>query len=350
MIKMNKMDVAIVGSGRATRELHLPYFKEIKECDVVALCDPQLEWTKKVAQQFNVPKVYLTLREVLENEKIDVVSICSIPPNHLSDVLTAFEFGCHVLLEKPMAISMEEVAKMKAAQEAAGKLLTVVHNYKFTTGIQQALKMIREGTIGDVLRIHSNWMRVVDKDRMASVPDHWSHKLKGGRWAETLPHNIYIMYQMVGQMSLKSVQAKKVGEGHPWLESDEVSIVLEHGRGYAEIQLSGNAKVGNGDFVITGSKGSLICNYGVARVLHANVPAGVVLQDNVQLGKALVQLPLRKFRHAPATSDASGHRRVIRGFADEVLKGASPLTPWEEAYQTMYLVDQIGAEIEGQVK
>lgn len=344
------MNIAIVGSGRATRELHLPYFKEIKECEVVALCDPQLEWTKKVAQQFNVPKVYSTLREVLENDKIDVVSICSIPPNHLSDVLTAFEFGCHVLLEKPMAMNMDEVMKMKVAQEKAGKVFSVVHNYKFTTGIKQALKMIREGTIGDVLRIHSNWMRVVDSDRMASVPNHWSHKLKGGRWAETLPHNIYIMYQMVGEMSLKSVQAKMVGEGHSWLRSDEVSIVLEHELGYAEIQLSGNAKVGNADFVVTGSKGSIICNHGVARVLHANVPAGVVLQDNVQLGKTLVQLPLRKFRRTPAMSDASGHRRVIQGFVNEVLSGAPPLTPWEEAYHTMELVYKIGEEIEKQVK
>nr|QNO54473.1 inositol 2-dehydrogenase/D-chiro-inositol 3-dehydrogenase [Methanosarcinales archaeon ANME-1 ERB7] len=344
------MKIAIVGSGRAARELHLPYFKEMEECEVVALCDPQVEWTRKVAHQFNVPNVYPTLREALENEKINAVCICSIPQNHLDEVLTAFEFGCHVLLEKPIAMNMDEVKKMKIAQEKAGKVFSVVHNYKFMPGIQQALKMIGEGTIGDVLHIQSMWMTVVDNDRMASQPDHWSHKLKGGRWAEALPHPIYNMYQMVGAMSLKSVHAKMVGDGHEWFCADEVAIVLDYPRGYANIQLSANTKVKHGDIIVTGSKGSLICNYGTARILHASVFPGMVLHDNLQLSKALIRLPLRKFQHTPAMSDVSGHKRVIRGFVNEVLRGALPLTPWEEAYHTMELVDKIGEEIEKQVE
>jgi len=346
------INVAIVGSGRATRELHLPYFKEVQECNVLALCDPQVEWTRKLAHEFDVPSVYPTLREALEKENIDAVSICSIPQNHLDDVLTAFEFGCHVLLEKPMAMNMEEVEKMKAAQEASGKVFSVVHNYKFTSGIQQALRMIRDGVIGDILRIQSRWMTVVEKDRMASQPDHWSHRLKGGRWAEALPHPIYNMYQMVGGMNLKSVHAKMVGAGHEWFHADEVAIVLEYPQGYAEIQLSANTKVKHGDILITGSKGSLICSYGAAEVLHAGTSMNprAVLHNNIELGGRAVRHVLQRFKKGSSNqAGGSGHRRVVRGFVDEILNGAAPVTPWEEAYTTMYLVDKIGAEIEKQV-
>jgi predicted dehydrogenase len=340
------INVAIVGSGRAARELHLPFFKATGECNVVALCDPQLDWTRELARKFDVPKVYPTLREALEKERIDAVSVCSIPQNHLNDVLTAFEFGCHVLLEKPMAMNMDEVNEMKRAQEAAGKLLTVVHNFKFSPGIQKALEIIKLGTIGNILRIHANWMRSPESDRMGSVPDHWSHKLKGSRWAETLPHPIYIMYQMVGEMSLKSVQAKMVEPKHAWLKSDEVSITLEHKRGYADIQLSANIAGGNEDIIITGSKGSLICNYGTARLLCTNIKPVIVLHDNVELFKRAIKQILRKLRPLHRKSQISGHKKVIKGFVDEIIKGVPPLTSWEEAYTTMDLVYKIGEVIE----
>lgn len=349
MVEM-RLKIAIVGSGRAARELHLPYFKEMEECEVVALCDPQVEWTKKLAQQFNVPEAYPTLREALENEGVDAVSICSIPQNHLDDVLTAFEFGCHVLLEKPMAMNMEEVGKMKAAQEKAGKVLSVVHNFKFFPGIQQALEMIKGGVIGEVLRIQSNWMNAVDNDRMLSQPDHWAHKLKGGRWAETLPHPIYILYQMVGETSLKWVHAKRVNQKYTWIGADEVAITLEYERGYAEIQLSANTKIFNGNTIVIGSKGSLICNYETARVLHAGISPGMVLHDNVQLSKKMIRRLFQKFKCAPDAPTRIGHRTVVQGFVNEVLKGAQPITPWEEAYHTMELVDKIGEEIERQVR
>lgn len=344
------INVAIVGSGRAARELHLPYFKEIAGCKVVALCDPELEWTKQLAQKHGVEKVYPNLGEALKNEKLDVVSVCSIPQQHLEDVRAALSSGCHVLLEKPMAMDMTEVKKMKEAQEASGKVLTVVHNYKFTQGIQQALSMIRSGLIGDILRIYATWMVKVEGDRMLSVPEHWSHKLKGGRWGETLPHLIYILYQMVGKMKVKSVQAKKVAQIDPWIRADEVSIALEHNHGYAEIELSANTNTRRLDFVVISTKGAILCDYGAANQLYSVMPPGVVIKEDIRLVRATAQAVLQKVRPTATAYGPTGHRKVVRGFVDEVLKGAPSLTPWDEAYHTMELVDKIGEGIDSQVK
>lgn len=344
------MKVAIVGSGRASKELHLPNFKANKECEIVALCDPAIDWTKKLAAEFGVPKVYPNLRECLQSEKIDAVSICSIPPNHLADVKTAFESGCHVLLEKPMALDIDEAKQMKAAGEKAGKVFTVVHNYKFTPGITQAISTIKSGEIGKVLRIQSNWQKSAENDRMAKTPDHWSLKLKGSRWAETLPHNVYILYNMVGPLKLRSASAKLVNPKHAWLRCDEVSVTLEHENGYADIELSGNNKAGNGNFVVTGTKGTLVSNYDTMHMEHMYVTPKMAIQCNAALAKSAVGKVAGKLGKGAAGGDHSGHRTVINGFVDEVLHGAKPLTPWDEAFHTMEIVDQIGEAIERQLK
>jgi len=349
------VNIIVVGSGRAATELHIPHYQAIPDCHVVALCDPAIEWTRQVADRLGIPSVYESLDEALRKEKADAVSICSIPMNHLSDVKTALAHGCHVLLEKPAAMNLDEMRQMETAQQAAGRVLSVVHNCKFMPGVQQALEMIKQGLIGDVIHVQGKWMTVVGKDRMASEPDHWAHKLKGGRWAETLPHHVYILYQMVGRMEVKSVHAKQAGKGHDWLRPDEVEIVLEHEAGYAELLCSANMTVGYNDITVIGSESVLLCDYlRAGYIRHVDPPPTPrrVLRQNLELGKNLSLALLRRLGLAPMLSvwSGTGHEMVIRGFLDEIREGAPPLTSWEEAYHTMEIVDIIGTEIERQVE
>jgi predicted dehydrogenase len=206
------------------------------------------------------------------------------------------------------------------------------------------MAMIKGGAIGDVLHVRSNWLRQVETDRMASAPGHWSNELKGGRWAEPLPHNVYIAYQLLGKMKVRSVQTKTVSASHPWLRPDELEVVLEHERGYADILLSANVKASNSDIMITGSRGSVICDYGTARALSARVSVKNLISDNAAVGKRVTGPLLRKL--SQNTDDPTGHRSIIQGFVNEAMRGSLPLTPWEEAYHTMEIVDEICARIE----
>ena len=326
------LNVVVCGCGKAGKN-HIRKFSSISDVNVIAVCDKDPNYAKKVAEELNVPNAYGTLEETLKKEeKIDAVSICSIPQDHLKDVETAFKYNCHVLCEKPIAMNMDEVKKMKKASEKAGKIFSVVHNHKFSPMIKEGVKKVKNGAVGDVLRISYWEMRNAEKDRMA-VKDHWCHDLKGGRFGETLPHMIYTMYQMVGELKVISVDAKLVGKKHPWLGADEATVLLEHKNGYAEIHLSENTgNLSIGDMLVSGTNGAIMCTNGEVKNLFANEKG--------------VGAAIKALKGGQKVSGPDSHDIIIKGFVKEVTEGAESLVPWEEAYHTMDLVDQIGAEID----
>ena len=305
--------------------------------------DSNEEYAKSVAQEMNIPKAYSSLKEMLKKEKIDAISICSIPQDHLKDSITAFENGCHVLLEKPIAMNMEEVKKIKKAQEKAGKILSVVHNSRFYPGIREGINLVKEGKIGDVLHVTFYEMKPINIDRMA-VPNHWSLELKGGRLSETIPHKIYTLYQLVGKMKVKSVETKLMNKDHAYMGIDEATITLEHDKGFSEYYMSEhNGKTVFADMVIAGTNGAIICNGREAHILNEK-------KDSSPISNML-DVMFKSFRKTkPINPGIEGHHQIVQGFVNEILKDAEPLVSWEEAYHTMEIVDKIGEQIDSQLK
>ena len=92
---------------------------------------------------------------------VDAVSICTPPGTHRDIAIAALEAGCHVLLEKPMALSLQECDEIMAAADRHGKVLSVVVQSRYISGIRNAIHMVQSGDYGRNLysRIHSVWYR-----------------------------------------------------------------------------------------------------------------------------------------------------------------------------------------------
>src|SRR5919108_5134820 len=101
-----RLRVGIVGGGAITQVAHLPVLKKLKTIEVLAICDTDLPKARALADRFGVKDAFDDIEELLRFETLDAVVICS--PNHLheSHIQAALSANLHVLVEKPLTMSM----------------------------------------------------------------------------------------------------------------------------------------------------------------------------------------------------------------------------------------------------
>ena len=124
---MKKWRVGIIGVGGIFNGAHREHYLKDGRLEVVALCDIIEERAVECRDGFFPDaKVYTDFNELLKDETIDSVDICT--PNYLHSIIAvaAFKAGKHVFCEKPDAVNVEEVMKMNDAAKAAGKTLMVM--------------------------------------------------------------------------------------------------------------------------------------------------------------------------------------------------------------------------------
>ena len=156
---MKKLKIAIIGTGGIAKYSHLPAFAKMENIEVVALCDIKPEKAQKLAHEYKISKIYENYKDVLELEEIDAVDICT--PNYLHSIITvdAFAKGKHVFCEKPDAVNVEEVVKMKEASEKAEKVLMVMRNNRYWDSSKYMKKFIEAGKAGEIYAGRCGWQR-----------------------------------------------------------------------------------------------------------------------------------------------------------------------------------------------
>ena len=157
---MAKWRVGIIGNGGICKGAHLEEYLNDDRIEVVALCDIIEERAQFLKDNyFPDADVYTDYKELLKDESIDSVDICT--PNYLHSIIAvaAFEAGKHVFCEKPDAVSVEEALRMDAAAKKAGKTLMIMRNNRFVAPSQYAKKYIDAGKMGEIYCGRCGWQR-----------------------------------------------------------------------------------------------------------------------------------------------------------------------------------------------
>jgi len=143
---------AIVGIGGLTRNSILPAFASMKQARPVGLVSGDMDKARETAAKYGVPEkglyTYETFDRIAENPEIDAVYIALPNSMHAEYTLRAFKAGKHVLVEKPMAISVKECESMIAAGKEAKKLLSVGYRLRYEPYNQEMIRMVREKELG----------------------------------------------------------------------------------------------------------------------------------------------------------------------------------------------------------
>ncbi|WP_373232770.1 Gfo/Idh/MocA family protein [Cohnella sp.] len=153
---MKKIKVAVLGCGAIAQRRHIPEYADNPNVELVAYADPVIERAEEMAKTYG-GKSYTSYEELLKNEKVDAVSVCS--PNYLHAPMTiaAANAGTHVLVEKPMASSAEEGEQMIEAASRNGVYLMVGHNQRLMPPHVKARELLESGQLGKVLTFRTSF-------------------------------------------------------------------------------------------------------------------------------------------------------------------------------------------------
>lgn len=148
-----KLRLGVSGLGRAFT-LMLPTFLQDSRIELVAACDPREDARQQFARDFDAP-VYAGINELAENSRVEAVYIASPHQYHAAQTCTVADRGKHVLVEKPMALSMAECDLMIEACRRNGVHLIVGHCHSFDTPYLETRRLIETGELGRVKMIQA---------------------------------------------------------------------------------------------------------------------------------------------------------------------------------------------------
>ncbi len=154
---MEKLSIGVIGLGMGRH--HIKGYQSHPAAQVVAVADPDEARLQEIGDAYHVHKRYTSAETMLQEEKLDLVSVATPNKYHKPLTVAAFEAGCHVLCEKPMAMNAAEGREMLAAAEKARKLLMINFSYRFTEQSMALKRQVETGIIGDVYFARTIWHR-----------------------------------------------------------------------------------------------------------------------------------------------------------------------------------------------
>lgn len=144
--------IGIVGAGGNTRRKHIPKLQELEQVEIQVVCNRSEESSRRVADEFGIPRTASHWKEVVADPELDAVVIGTWPYLHAPVSIAALEAGKHVLCEARMAMNLTEAEAMLAASRAHPDLVAQVVPSPFSLGWDAMLKrVLKEGIVGDLL-------------------------------------------------------------------------------------------------------------------------------------------------------------------------------------------------------
>lgn len=149
---MNKVRVGIIGVG-AFGESHVVGYRSLPYVELAAVCDADAARAQEIAAKYGVSAWYTDYEALLRDLPLDAVSVCLPEEYHRAPTLAALAAGKHVLVEKPIATTMEDARAMVDAARAANMFLMPGHILRFETRYALVKEQIAAGALGELVSI-----------------------------------------------------------------------------------------------------------------------------------------------------------------------------------------------------
>ena len=187
---MRKLRFGILSFAHIHAWSYARVVKELEEAELVAIYDDNPERLKKASETYGVKDTYTDYRELLKRDDIDAVIIASENAKHAELAIAAAEAGKHMIVEKPLATSLEDAERMIRAAEKAGVKLQQAFVMRYHDATVTIKGILERGEIGDVLVITTTnhgkypglWFGDPELAGGGAVMDHTVHTADLMRW------------------------------------------------------------------------------------------------------------------------------------------------------------------------
>jgi phthalate 4,5-cis-dihydrodiol dehydrogenase len=149
-----RIRLGIAGLGRAFT-IMLPTLRAHPRVELVAAADPRIEAGHQFSRDFPASRVYRTVEELCADPRVEAIYVATPHDRHAAHAIAAAAFGKHLLVEKPMAVTLEEARDMEEAARKAGVVLVVGPSHSFDAPVVRARELIATGAFGARMRVSS---------------------------------------------------------------------------------------------------------------------------------------------------------------------------------------------------
>jgi UDP-N-acetyl-2-amino-2-deoxyglucuronate dehydrogenase len=194
------LKIALVGCGRiAKRHSELLGFGQISGAKLVAVCDIFLEKAQKIAQNFSVP-VFEDMHQMMQSVDIDVVVVLTESGNHARNVIDLAQYGKHIVVEKPMALTLDDADAMIEACDHSGCKLFVVKQNRFNVPVLKLRDALEAGRFGKLVigTVRVRWCRPQSYYDQDSWRGTWA--FDGGVLTNQASHHVDLLEWMMGEV------------------------------------------------------------------------------------------------------------------------------------------------------
>jgi predicted dehydrogenase len=194
------LNFALVGCGRiAKRHSELLGNGQIQGACLAAVCDLVEEKASKIGEQFSVP-FFTDMHEMMQKVNIDVVVVLTESGNHAAHVVALAAYGKHIIVEKPMALTLDDADAMIQACDDVGVKLFVVKQNRFNVPVVKTYQALKAGRFGKLVlgTVRVRWCRPQSYYDQASWRGTWA--LDGGVLSNQASHHVDLLEWMMGDV------------------------------------------------------------------------------------------------------------------------------------------------------
>ncbi|MDP5274433.1 Gfo/Idh/MocA family protein [Chengkuizengella axinellae] len=343
------LKVGIIGCGGIAVGKHLPSLSKLKAVQLAAFSDADITKAEQAAKEYGIEgaEVYSDFNQMLKDDSIEVIHICTPNDSHADITIAALEAGKHVNCEKPMAKTAADARRMYEASKKSNKKLTISYQNRFRADSQYLYQACREGELGEIYfakahairrRAVPTWGVFLDEEKQGGGPliDIGTHALDLTLWMMDNYKPKVVLGTAFHKLSSRENAANAWG---PW-DPSEFTV---------EDSAFGMIKMENGATIILESSWALnSLDEGEAKCTLAGTEGGADMKDGLRInGESRGRLFTNRiqtdvggvaFYDGKKESDADLEMRL---WIDSILKNSEPIVKPEQALVVSEILEAI---------
>lgn len=222
------MKYALIGCGRIATN-HIKAVVE-NNLELVAVCDIDFEKIEILLEKHNLNgnreiKRYTDYKEMISNNSIELIGIATESGVHAEIAIYCIEHGINVIIEKPMAMSIEDANEIIKSSEERNVKVSVCHQNRFNLAIQETRRALENGRFGKLSHgtIHIRWNRNIEYYKQALWRGTWDSD--GGALMNQCIHGIDLLRWMLGD-EIDEVYGVTKRQFHKYLETEDLGVAI----------------------------------------------------------------------------------------------------------------------------
>ena len=341
----NPYNVAIVGSGFGSL-VHYPGYKIHPQFNPVVLIARNEKKTKAISDKIGIESWSTDYTEVMQDERIDVVSVATPPKDHFEIVKSALNNGKHVICEKPLGMTAEETKKLKNLTDETGLTAMMNFEHRFIPVRAFLIELINSGYLGEIYEFNISLKNATRLNPRLRGFNWWSDKKQGGGILNAIgPVYLDLITQIFDKVEkvkgcttthIKKRLNKQTGKMRKVTSDDAFTALIN-----VSNQITGTLHVSS---VAPFGKGKRIEFHGSDGYLSI-LEDGKIMGAKLQSDKQPLELEIPRHHQLNQIQDehplVPPFLKILDIFASGISKGSSPSPNFEDAHRIQNLMDKI---------